>query len=122
MRRVGLDLFFRLWPVPFMFSDVAGGAGQSLRGKARLAVRVWDVAILFVKGIKPLFAKRSVAIEAGFHRFGVKPGLAKPLDPNSIKMTAMVAYYREYIKSYKPGNPCSGKKMSNPCNPCAGKR
>lgn len=47
----------------------------------------------------------------------MNPMETKPLPRNSIEMTAIAAYYQEYIKSFKPGNPC-GMKMKHPCNPC----
>ncbi len=50
----------------------------------------------------------------------INPMESKPLDYNSIHMTAMTAYYREYIKTYKGANPCSMK--NNPCNPCSMKK
>ncbi len=59
----------------------------------------------------------------------INPMEGKQLNPNSMKMTAMAAYYTHYMKSAKnmgkeppmnPCNPCSGKmprtdKMRNPC-------
>ena len=46
----------------------------------------------------------------------INPMEGKQLDPNGIEMTAMSAYYAEYIRSFKPGaaNPCA----KNACNPC----
>lgn len=63
----------------------------------------------------------------------LKPMEANPIDPHSIKMTAMVAYYYDYImpgikgghmkmKGSNPCNPCSMKKKPNPCNPCSMKK
>lgn len=55
----------------------------------------------------------------------VTPMETKPLPWDSVKMTAMATYYKEYVKSYKGArNPCS--RMMNPCcnsggtmmNPC----
>lgn len=54
----------------------------------------------------------------------INPMDGKMLGRNSIEMTAMSAFYQEFIKSYKkPKNACNpcGKKMKNACNPC-GKR
>ena len=59
----------------------------------------------------------------------VNPMEGKQLDPNSVEMTAIGAFYTEYAKKYIPGkggemnpcnpcNPCARKKMKNPCNPC----
>ncbi|MBI2061913.1 MAG: hypothetical protein HYT87_19410 [Nitrospirae bacterium] len=43
----------------------------------------------------------------------------EPLAWNSTELSALNAYYTEWIKGYKaPANPCG---MKNPCNPC-GKR
>ncbi len=46
----------------------------------------------------------------------VNPIEGKPLDPNSMEMTAMAAYYMQYMKSAK--NMGTGQPM-NPCNPCS---
>ena len=58
----------------------------------------------------------------------INPMEAKPLDSNSIEMTAMAAFYQKFIKSYVPFsgpknacNPCGKKKMRNACNPCGKK-
>ncbi len=56
----------------------------------------------------------------------INPMEGEQLDPNGIKMTAIAAYYPEFIKSYMPGsdNPCAGNACNpcaaNACNPCAG--
>ncbi|VAX16504.1 hypothetical protein MNBD_NITROSPINAE02-191 [hydrothermal vent metagenome] len=51
----------------------------------------------------------------------INPMEGSPLDSNGVEMTAMAAYYREYVKAYKPENPCA-KNACNPCakNPCGG--
>lgn len=59
----------------------------------------------------------------------INPIEGKLLDPNSMEMTAMAAYYMHYMNSAKnlkqdrPMNPCGKEmprkdKMQNPCNPC----
>ncbi len=51
----------------------------------------------------------------------MNPMEGKQIDSNSIKVTAFQAYYRDYIKSFKPDdneNPCGKKMRKNPCNPC----
>ena len=48
----------------------------------------------------------------------INPIQGKPFDPTSVEMTAMVAYYNEYIKAF---NPCVHKPSANPCNPCGKK-
>ena len=51
----------------------------------------------------------------------LNPMEGKQIDPNSIKMTAMQAYYTHYAMQ-KHMNPCSPSGMKhkmNPCNPCA---
>lgn len=54
----------------------------------------------------------------------LNPMDGKMINANSLEMTAMSAFFNEYIKSYKKSanacNPCA-KKMRNACNPC-GKR
>lgn len=57
----------------------------------------------------------------------INPMESKMLNASSIEMTAMSAFFQEYMKSYKapknacnPCNPC-GKRMRNACNPCAKK-
>ncbi len=45
----------------------------------------------------------------------INPMEGKQLDPNSIEMTAMSAYYKAYMKNFKGGKK---KNMKNPCNPC----
>tara|TARA_B100000315_G_scaffold186281_1_gene175616 strand:- start:3416 stop:4135 length:720 start_codon:yes stop_codon:yes gene_type:complete len=59
----------------------------------------------------------------------INPMEGKKLDSSSIEMTAIAAFYREFIKEYKPFvapknacNPCGKKKMRNACNPCGKKR
>ncbi len=54
----------------------------------------------------------------------LNPMGGKKIDPLSLRMTAMSAFYSEYMKTFKPtvpkkgkGNPCGGGMM-NPCNPC----
>ena len=62
----------------------------------------------------------------------INPMEGKQIDPNSIKMTAMQAYYTHYAmqkhmnpcgmkhKGMKDCNPCAMKHNGmNPCNPCA---
>ena len=49
----------------------------------------------------------------------LNPMDGKKIDPLSQQMTAMAAFYTEYMKSWKPSVPASGK--ANPCNPCGGK-
>ena len=55
----------------------------------------------------------------------VTPMETDPLPWDSVKMTAMASYYKEYVKSYRgamnPCNPCDHMMkphMMNPCNPC----
>ena len=51
----------------------------------------------------------------------INPMEGKQLDPNGIDMTAMQAFYGEYVKSFKGSNPCAAKNpcaKRNPCNPC----
>jgi len=48
----------------------------------------------------------------------INPMKTTKIDPDSIEMTSMAAYYQEYIKSYKrPENVCNPcrKRMKNPC-------
>jgi len=44
----------------------------------------------------------------------LNPMEGKALDAHGMEMTAMEAYYYQYIASYKGANPCANKK-SNPC-------
>lgn len=63
----------------------------------------------------------------------INPIEGKQIDPNSLKMTAMAAFYKHYAhgamknpcgmkhKHMNPCNPCAMKhKHMNPCNPCGG--
>lgn len=46
----------------------------------------------------------------------VNPMGTEPLAWNSTELSALNAYFTEWIKAYKaPANPCG---MKNPCNPC----
>ncbi len=48
----------------------------------------------------------------------LNPMDGKKIDPSSLQMTAMSAFYRDYMKRWKPIVPNKGK--GNPCNPCGG--
>lgn len=57
------------------------------------------------------------------------PMATEPLRWNSAELSALNAYYTEWIKGYKaPKNPCGMKNpcnpcgMKNPCNPCGEKK
>ena len=50
----------------------------------------------------------------------LNPMDGKKIDPNSLQMTSMGAFYNEYMKTWKPTVPKKGK--GNPCNPCGGSR
>jgi len=58
----------------------------------------------------------------------INPMEAEKLDSSSIEMTAMAAFYQNFIKGYVPFvapknacNPCGKKKIRNACNPCGKK-
>ena len=50
----------------------------------------------------------------------LNPMDGKKIDPNSLQMTSMGAFYNNYMKTWKPTVPKKGK--GNPCNPCGGRR
>ena len=48
----------------------------------------------------------------------LNPMEGKKIDPYSLQMTSMGAFYNNYMKTWKPTVP---KKGGNPCNPCGGR-
>ena len=54
----------------------------------------------------------------------INPMEGKQLDPNSVEMTAMAAFYLHLVKTHDHhpcdmpcGHPCGPRKKENPCNP-----